>query len=90
MNTIYDLPPEICNRTVYFSQDNNLIKFLIYYQTRNIRIDNLFLQKIYSRNTQEIRQLELYNYYAYLYSSNCQNMYSTNISWVGSFVFPPW
>ena len=84
-----DLPPEIWNRIVYFSQDNNLIKFLIYYQTRNIRIDKLFLKKIYIRNTQQIRESEqLQNYYAYLYRYNCQNMYSTRINWKGAFVFP--
>jgi hypothetical protein len=86
-----DLPPEIWNSIVYFSQDNNLIKFLIYYQTRNIRIDKMFLKKIYNRNTQQIRESEqLQNYYAYLYSSNYQSMYSTNISWVGSLVAHPW
>ena len=88
-----DLPPEIWNSIVYFSQDNNLIKFLIYYQTRNIRIDKMFLKKIYNRNTQQIReseQLQNYYYYAYLYSSNYQSMYSTNISWVGSLVAHPW
>ena len=33
MNSVCHLPPEIWNSTVYFTQDNNLIKFLIYCQT---------------------------------------------------------
>lgn len=54
MEIVHKIPPEIWNKITFFSDNQDLIRILVY-QFKIFRIDLLYLKKMYQRNVDDLK-----------------------------------
>ena len=57
MEIIQKVPPEIWNKITFFSDNQDLIRILVYH-FKIFRIDLLYLKRMYQRNIDEFKDME--------------------------------